>query len=210
MKTIYIIRHGTTIGMEQHIVQGSSDSPLSDKGLEEAQATAIALQKAGIQHIFTSPQRRAVQTAYIIANCIKVEPVLIDELREMDFGKYEGMQRKTLQVAYHPFLYHFLQLMKYIHPKKYGENLHAFRKRVHAGFEKILTHNQAQCFVLIGHTGTLWLLLSDLAKKHHFPFDKKVILKPCSISKISVNNYGKTQIDYLNDISHLSQPQAMT
>ena len=55
MQHIYLVRHGTTEDIEKHLMQGSSDSPLSARGREEALRTAEAL--SGIRLMPPFPAR---------------------------------------------------------------------------------------------------------------------------------------------------------
>ena len=87
---IYVVRHGQTKLNNAYALQGRSDHPLNPAGIEEARRTGDALARMGIsfEHVYSSPLRRAVQTAELIAPDV---PVAIDErLIEMDYGPYEG------------------------------------------------------------------------------------------------------------------------
>ena len=91
---IYIIRHGQTAMNRQQVLQGRSDYPLNEDGIRQAQHVAATLSGLFFDHVFTSPLKRAVQTAQIIAP--DVEPVIDDRLIEMDYGPYEGADLKAL------------------------------------------------------------------------------------------------------------------
>lgn len=88
---IYIIRHGQTELNNAKVLQGRSDYPLNEKGIQQAVEAALVLKWKEIHfsHVFTSPLIRAVQTAKIIAP--ETEPVIDERLIEMDYGPYEGM-----------------------------------------------------------------------------------------------------------------------
>ena len=91
---IYIIRHGQTELNQRQVLQGRSDHPLNEDGIKQAQDAAAALSGLFFDHVFTSPLKRAVQTAQIVAP--DVEPVIDDRLIEMDYGPYEGADLKAL------------------------------------------------------------------------------------------------------------------
>ena len=88
---IYLIRHGETDRNKAHLLQGRSDVPLNETGIQQAREAAQFLQEQGIKfsHVFSSPLIRAVETAKIVAPGFK--PALDDRLLEMDYGPYEGM-----------------------------------------------------------------------------------------------------------------------
>ena len=107
---IYIVRHGQTAKNKANVLQGRSDVPLNDTGVQQVQEVRDRFKAAGIRFdkVYTSPLIRAVQTAEIIAGdgngfgdlafsgaagfgeatgFLVREPRLI----EMDYGPYEGM-----------------------------------------------------------------------------------------------------------------------
>lgn len=89
---IYLIRHGQTELNSRHALQGRSDLPLNEKGVEEAKGAAEMLASVHFDRVYSSPLVRAVQTAKIIVPGV---PAQIDErLIEMDYGPYEGMDLK--------------------------------------------------------------------------------------------------------------------
>ncbi|MCR5302687.1 MAG: histidine phosphatase family protein [Lachnospiraceae bacterium] len=85
---IYIVRHGKTDRNKANVLQGRSDQPLNDEGVKEAKDAAEKLGSIRFSHVYSSPLRRAVETAKIIAP--DFEPALDERLIEMDYGPYEG------------------------------------------------------------------------------------------------------------------------
>lgn len=91
---IYIIRHGQTELNRRQVLQGRSDACLNETGIAQAQQMASALAGVAFCHVFSSPLRRAVQTARIVAP--NVEPEMDERLIEMDYGPYEGTNLTAL------------------------------------------------------------------------------------------------------------------
>ena len=92
---IYIIRHGQTELNNANVLQGRSDYPLNEKGIAQACEAGKWLEDQGIafSYVYSSPLKRAIQTAELIA---QDKPVVIDDrLIEMDYGPYEGMDLKN-------------------------------------------------------------------------------------------------------------------
>ena len=85
---IYIIRHGQTVMNRRRVLQGRSDAALDDAGIEQARRAAAGLSDIPFDRVYTSPLKRAIQTAEIVAT--DVRPVIDDRLIEMDYGPYEG------------------------------------------------------------------------------------------------------------------------
>ena len=91
MSAIHFVRHGRTVLNEQRRTQGSSDSPLTPEGRRGARATAEHLGRLPLARAYLSPQGRVIQTADILlAGRPDVERVVLDGLREYDYGIYDG------------------------------------------------------------------------------------------------------------------------
>lgn len=87
---IYLIRHGETDWNVKRLLQGRTDIPLNQKGLDLANITAKGLKDVPFDIIFTSPLQRAKETALAIADGRDVEVVEDARLIEISFGGYEG------------------------------------------------------------------------------------------------------------------------
>jgi len=88
--TLVLTRHGLTTRSkpEQHLGQ-TIDVPLSDAGREQAERLAERLRMVAFERIFSSPLRRAQETADVVA---AGRPVELDRrLLEMDYGEWEGL-----------------------------------------------------------------------------------------------------------------------
>lgn len=105
MSLIYILRHGETQWNREEIFRGHTDIPLNDAGKEQAARAARALQTKPIRTIYSSPLKRAAETACIVANELGGLEVRFDEgLRDIGFGEIEGMPVAKVKSTY-PELY---------------------------------------------------------------------------------------------------------
>ena len=89
---IYMVRHGQTAGNKLKILQGrGSNHPLNEVGIRQAEAVRewFLEEQIQIDRVYSSPLRRALQTADIISGGIAA--VTDERLLEMDYGPYEGM-----------------------------------------------------------------------------------------------------------------------
>ena len=88
---IYIIRHGQTEGNAAKQLQGRSDNPFNEVGIQQARAAAERLKNAGVcfGRVYTSPLVRSVHTAEIVSE--GADQIVDERLIEMDYGPYEGM-----------------------------------------------------------------------------------------------------------------------
>jgi broad specificity phosphatase PhoE len=127
--TLYLIRHGETIGSEIKRYKGSIDVPMSEQGIAQIkkvssfiaaklQLSESAVHKSYLKDIhaaftqslvntepklsavYCSDLNRAVRSAEIIADPFGLEPLVIPELRERNFGVWEGMTFSEIRELY--------------------------------------------------------------------------------------------------------------
>ena len=91
---ISILRHGRTEANEKGIYIGKTDLPLSESGKEMLRELYESYEYPKVQKVYTSPLERAVQSAEILFP--DREMTEIDDLREMDFGIFEGLRAEEL------------------------------------------------------------------------------------------------------------------
>lgn len=91
MITIYTIRHGETDGNKAGELQGWTDKPLNEKGWDLAVITAKALSDVHFDVVYSSPLKRALETAQIMIqrNSHKASIITDDRLKELHFGEWE-------------------------------------------------------------------------------------------------------------------------
>jgi broad specificity phosphatase PhoE len=101
---LILVRHGETEKNVAGIVQGWSDSDLSERGREQVNRLAERLKTFEADAIFSSPLQRAMATAQRIADATGLEVRTLDGLREMNYGKWEGQSfldiRRTDEAIY--------------------------------------------------------------------------------------------------------------
>ena len=91
---ISILRHGITEANENGIYIGKTDLPLSEAGREALEDKYDQLEYPKVQRVYSSPLERAIQSAEILFPDREI--VIIDDLREMDFGVFEGLPAAEL------------------------------------------------------------------------------------------------------------------
>lgn len=90
MTRVYLIRHCTTDNNVKGIFQGSIDIELGEQGLAQAKCLARRFSDAALKAVYTSPLKRARQTAEAICDHYRFAPVVQDRLRELHGGLLEG------------------------------------------------------------------------------------------------------------------------
>ena len=86
---LYLIRHGETQWNKQKLLQGKTDNPLNENGLQVAKMTAEGLRSVSFDAVYSSPLSRAYETAWLVTE--GRYPIVTDKrLEEIGFGVYEG------------------------------------------------------------------------------------------------------------------------
>lgn len=148
---VYIMRHGETHWNRLGLVQGSSDIELTEYGIQLAKETAEGFAERDIHfdHIFTSPYKRAVKTAQCIAENDGITPVVVDDLREMNFGLYEGKSLSELVKTDENFGYCFYTPSKFVADET-GESFETVEQRICRFIEEhLLPLEQSKSSVLV-------------------------------------------------------------
>jgi len=93
---VYIVRHGESVWNLEQRLQGGQDPALSEAGYRQAARVAEVLEGLGVAAVYSSPLRRAAETARIIAGALRVPVHLHADLREIGMGAWEGMPFRDL------------------------------------------------------------------------------------------------------------------
>ncbi|UQK59384.1 histidine phosphatase family protein [Fenollaria massiliensis] len=88
---IYFTRHGLTEYNKERRIQGLLDSPLTLEGKEKAKELGARLKDEGIEIIYSSDQKRAMDSAKIINEALKQDIIPDRRLREVSMLSHEGM-----------------------------------------------------------------------------------------------------------------------
>ncbi len=100
MTEILLVRHAETDWNVQRRVQGHSDTPLNETGRDQARALADELAGEEIEAVYSSDLLRAHETARIVADRLGLDVVASRDLRERDFGTWEGLTDEEIFARY--------------------------------------------------------------------------------------------------------------
>jgi broad specificity phosphatase PhoE len=126
---ILLIRHGETLGNRNRIIQ-VAETPLSDRGLEQADRLGQRLSSAPITEIWTSHLARARMTAQAVERATGARLLEVPDLEERNLGSLRGTPYADLD--FDPFM------PGYAPPE--GESWEVFYDRVDRTWEKIERH----------------------------------------------------------------------
>jgi broad specificity phosphatase PhoE len=96
MTMILLIRHGETTGNSQDLIIGQKDYPLTEKGINSTEKLAGLITRYSKGIILTSPLGRAKATATILSNKTGWPILIVEDMRELSCGKWEGRSRKDV------------------------------------------------------------------------------------------------------------------
>lgn len=101
MTKLYLIRHAESVANTLGIYQGQSyDTDLSELGRKQAKALVNFFKKVDLGVIYTSPLKRAKQTALALANELGVEVKEDVNLIETNHGEWEGLSKEEIEAKY--------------------------------------------------------------------------------------------------------------
>ena len=87
---LFLLRHAQSEGNKRGIFQGTIDLPLSEEGIEQAKRAGEFLKRFEFDLVLSSPQRRALETAQIVAKTLNLPLGVDPRLREISYGILEG------------------------------------------------------------------------------------------------------------------------
>ena len=154
MKLIFI-RHGQTDWNLQGKIQGSYDSNLNNTGIKQAMELSEVLLNLNYKFskIYTSPQKRALQTAKILSKYSNIGYFPIDDLREINMGKWEGLSWKEVENNYLTEYREWYLNRQYTRTPN-GESYEDMLKRVLKAINKIIDENTDDV-VIVSHSAII-------------------------------------------------------
>ncbi len=161
---LYLVRHAETVAGEDRFV-GVEDYELTLKGIEQSLTVGRFFLGEKVKIIFASPLGRAMKTGKIVQGFVpESEFIADDNLREMDFGKWDGLMRKDVQKK-SPELYKSWSRNPLVHLPPSAEKpevVLARMKRFLEEIEKRHKNSEDQEFIGVSHKTALRILLAHL------------------------------------------------
>jgi broad specificity phosphatase PhoE len=199
-----LIRHGETTWNQQRIIQGSgSDTDLSDTGKMQAEKLGLAMKDVPLTAVYSSPLRRAMDTAGALAKHHGLEVIPDADLREIHVGEMEGMSLDTFGQNFSQFLVEW-QTKGDAVDFKGGENLGQFRDRVWTAIKNIVTANPDGTVAVVSHyfvTATAVCTALGLPVTHLV----RVRIQPSSQTVLEFDEGCDARLLLLSDICHLRE-----
>ena len=173
---LYFIRHGEVEERYHRIFGGSRiDMGLSLLGHAHARALVDWFAPGRLDAIYTSPMLRARLTAAPLLEARGLEPVVIEDLREVDFGDWTGFGWHEIQEKFGVVAYDWLEILEDGGIPN-GESAGHLRERVRPCLVRLLEENPHRNVAVVCHGGIVRVMLSlllgtPLAHMAHFNID---------------------------------------
>jgi len=199
MTYLILIRHGRSTWNAVRRIQGCADPPLDELGREQARHLAQRLRQAPPLALYTSPLRRARETAEIVGQALDVLVVPDERLKEYDVGDITGLTWEQVVEQHPDVAQRWADASENLEiPGEEGSV--PFRARVVAAFGEIVARHPEGPVGVVAHGGTLGAYLNHLIRlpTRFSPFR----FANGSLSIVEVNPV-RPRIVLLNDTCHL-------
>ena len=205
---LYLIRHGETLANRSFRYIGRRDDALSETGVRQAAELATALASLPISAVISSPLQRARKTAQAIAEARQLEVELTPELRECDFGAWEGLTRAEV-LARGPEEAQLFQAWERdatLAPPE-GESFTALQQRVCTYVNELARMHAGQTLALVSHVGPIKVLLASALEAPLWA-SFRIFLDPATISVVDWQDNGHALVRLVNSHAHLGWTNA--
>jgi ribonuclease H / adenosylcobalamin/alpha-ribazole phosphatase len=199
--TTILLRHGDTRLSSEHRFSGLGDHSLSAIGTKQAQAAACRLATgAPIDAVISSPLQRAVATAAIAAGELGLTASIDDDLRETDFGDWDGLTLAEIQQRWPAAAAAWRRDPEQAPPG--GESFAETAHRVNRACDRLLRDHSGQTVVVVSHVTPIKILLCR-ALVAPLGTLYRLYLGSTSINEIQWHGGGFAAVHRVNDTSHL-------
>lgn len=202
---LIFVRHG-----EQHIPDPRSgpigdtfDPPLSERGRQQAKVVGERLSVDTVDVVYASPLKRAYDTGAEIARHHRLEPVVVNDLREVEIFRDIPADRSAVDFMGQGLLMGLRERM--IREKRWdvyphSESSYDFRKRTVNAVEMILAENEGKRVVIACHGGVINAYIG-----HIIGVDYDMFFRPAHASMhiVFAGENGVRALQSLNDVHHL-------
>jgi broad specificity phosphatase PhoE len=197
---LILVRHGQTPCNTDNIWHGWDDCELTEVGLAQATAVGARLAAEPIAAIYTSPSRRASQTAEAIGRHHNLDPIPEPDLRERNAGQFEGL-RVDYVTASHPTIWQERAADYWSWRPPGGESFRELLNRVSGVVERLERRHPDETVVFVTHMSPVRVLISHLLD---VPIEEtyQMDFPSTGVSILSLDDTG-AQVETLNDAIHI-------
>jgi broad specificity phosphatase PhoE len=197
-----MVRHGETDANVQKVFRGRLDPPLNDRGRLQAEAAGTALRDVRLSRIYSSPLRRARETAAAIAEATGAEITSSEKLIDIDFGDWQGKRLVEVEAEYSAEYGKWLNSPAAAEIPG-GENLRLVQSRAMDALRDIASSHAEGSIALVSHRVTLKTMVLGILDVDLGRF-RNIRLNTACFSIIEAEN-GELSLVRMNDTHHLTE-----
>ncbi|MGB3128224.1 MAG: histidine phosphatase family protein [Dehalococcoidia bacterium] len=200
MTRFVLVRHGQTEWNRVERFRGRKDLLLDATGLRQALAAALRIKDWPVAAVYSSPLRRALETAKVIANQLDLPVEPLDGLIDLDFGDWQGLTAEEAAKQDGELYKLWVERPDQVRFPG-GEGLADVHDRVVAAVEDIAVKNPDRVVVLVSHNVVCRVLLCSLLgldNSHFWQVGQDV----CAINAFEIRE-GVPTVTLINDTCHL-------
>jgi alpha-ribazole phosphatase len=157
---LVLVRHAETEPAMRGRCYGRLDVPLSAEGRRQAAALGAALSTIPLARVYSSPLARALDTAAPVAAPHGLEPVCVDDLREIDFGELEGLEYEEIRASRPELFRRWMETPTAVRFPG-GESYAGLRRRVLAALAAVEERHPGEAAAVVAHGGVARVVLAD-------------------------------------------------
>lgn len=182
---LYVVRHGETDYNVQQRYAGSSDVPLNQNGLRQAETLAQKLCDVNFEVIVSSPLTRARKTAEIISACHPSIPLeVIKNFAERGVGVFEGLTKEEAKEKY-PELFNRQCTRQLDDAPTGGETIRQFENRIISGLDELKTRYADKTVLLVCH-GFVSRMINKQIKELSYDEMHNFTLNNCEVAEYEI------------------------
>lgn len=198
---LYCVRHGESTHNATGRIQGQADIPLSEFGRRQGTAIASALSQLPIDALYSSPLRRAWETAEIIAQQLQLEIRCEERLKEIHAGIFQNRSRPELEAQYPAELARWVAGdPDFVIPG--GESRRSLTERGAAAFRDIASAGHEHA-VLVSHGRLLAVTIRALTQFSRG--EAAPSLDNGSITILTCDRAGHFELEAFDQVEHLRE-----
>lgn len=206
---IYLVRHGATQLTQEDRFAGSADVKLSPEGQGQVASLAERLKNDKLDAIYTSPLARTVETARILASPHGLHPIPEACLREIDYGRWEGLTRSEVERDFEAEYAIWQEDPFTIAPQGGKSGLNVLN-RVLPVVRRIVETHRHRSVLVVSHKGTNRLLISSLLGFDMRSYRDRLDQSPAALNILDFMSAVRPRLRLFNDISHYEGIPART
>ncbi len=201
MGRIFLVRHGQTTWNKANAYIGSTDLPITPQGRREASLVANRLEQNDIAAIYASSLLRARQTAELIAERFDLPVRVADDLREVNYGEWEGVAESEAQQRY-PDVFPKWRADPSSVRIPGGETFAELRDRSFPAFMNIAESHRHENVIIVAHKSTNRVILCCLLEMDVNRY-REIGQGNSAINIVNSRKDGRLIVEQINDTCHL-------